>query len=65
MYLITDIVVLQNNFELTPEQVEASIVEVQSEGECVRACVLANPQNPLGQVMTPSFLRAILEICAR
>ncbi|XP_047497708.1 probable inactive 1-aminocyclopropane-1-carboxylate synthase-like protein 2 [Penaeus chinensis] len=54
-----------NNFELTPEQVEGSIVEAQSEGECVRACVLANPQNPLGQVMTPSFLRAILEICAR
>ncbi|XP_054018120.1 1-aminocyclopropane-1-carboxylate synthase-like protein 1 [Dryobates pubescens] len=52
-------------FQLTVDKLEAALQDAQAEGVCVRALILLNPQNPLGDIYSLSELRDYLEFAKR
>ncbi|XP_076064842.1 1-aminocyclopropane-1-carboxylate synthase-like protein 1 [Oratosquilla oratoria] len=55
----------EESFRLCKEAVEDKILETQSAGRRVRALILVNPNNPLGDVYSPGLLIDIMKICAK
>ncbi|XP_076064845.1 putative inactive 1-aminocyclopropane-1-carboxylate synthase-like protein 2 isoform X2 [Oratosquilla oratoria] len=53
------------SFQLCKEAVEDKIVEALSAKRRVRAFILVNPNNPLGDVYPPSLILDIMKICAK
>ncbi|XP_076064837.1 putative inactive 1-aminocyclopropane-1-carboxylate synthase-like protein 2 [Oratosquilla oratoria] len=52
-------------FQLRVEEVEAKVNEAKATGRRVRAFILVNPQNPLGEVYPPDLLLDLLNLCAK
>ncbi|XP_027754056.1 1-aminocyclopropane-1-carboxylate synthase-like protein 1 isoform X1 [Empidonax traillii] len=52
-------------FQLTVEKLEKALQDAQAEGVTVRALILLNPQNPLGDIYSLSELRDYLEFAKR
>ncbi|XP_042239117.1 1-aminocyclopropane-1-carboxylate synthase-like protein 1 [Homarus americanus] len=52
-------------FSLSAEALEDRILELQEGGRRVKAFILLNPQNPLGDIYPPSLLTQLLDVCAR
>ncbi|XP_076064836.1 1-aminocyclopropane-1-carboxylate synthase-like protein 1 [Oratosquilla oratoria] len=55
----------EESFRLYKETVEDKILETQSAGRRVRALILVNPNNPLGDIYPPGLLLDIMKICAK
>ncbi|KAG7167179.1 inactive 1-aminocyclopropane-1-carboxylate synthase-like protein 2-like [Homarus americanus] len=55
----------EDDFALNVKDLEKLIEKTESEGRCVRACVLLHPHNPLGHIYSTAQLRSIMEICAQ
>ena len=56
---------MEDTFRLHPEALERRITQLRAEGRRVRAFILVNPQNPLGEVYTDAILSQLMDICAR
>ncbi|KAL2547905.1 1-aminocyclopropane-1-carboxylate synthase 7 [Forsythia ovata] len=54
-----------NNFEITPEALEAAYNEAESMNIKVRGVLITNPSNPLGSTIKRSILEEILEFVTR
>ncbi|XP_050753493.1 1-aminocyclopropane-1-carboxylate synthase-like protein 1 isoform X2 [Gymnogyps californianus] len=52
-------------FQLTVEKLEKALQDARAEGVTVRALILLNPQNPLGDIYSLSELRDYLEFAKR
>ncbi|NWU91919.1 1A1L1 protein, partial [Upupa epops] len=52
-------------FQLTVEKLEKALQDARAEGIAVRALILLNPQNPLGDIYSVSELRDYLEFAKR
>ncbi|KAM9190586.1 1-aminocyclopropane-1-carboxylate synthase-like protein 1 isoform 1-T1 [Mergus octosetaceus] len=52
-------------FQLTVEKLEKALQDARAEGITVRALILLNPQNPLGDIYSLSELRDYLEFAKR
>ncbi|NXO00391.1 1A1L1 protein, partial [Rhinopomastus cyanomelas] len=52
-------------FQLTVEKLEKALQDARAEGVTVRALILLNPQNPLGDIYSLSELREYLEFAKR
>ncbi|XP_066557120.1 1-aminocyclopropane-1-carboxylate synthase-like protein 1 isoform X1 [Amia ocellicauda] len=52
-------------FHLTVEKLERALEEARQEGINVRAIILINPHNPLGDVYSPSEMQELLEFAKR
>ncbi|XP_075783639.1 1-aminocyclopropane-1-carboxylate synthase-like protein 1 isoform X2 [Pelodiscus sinensis] len=52
-------------FQLTVDKLERALQDAQSEGVGVKALILLNPQNPLGDIYSLSELREYLEFAKR
>lgn len=53
-----------NNFEITPESLEAAYEEAESKNLTVRGLLITNPSNPLGATIKRSNLEQILDFVA-
>ncbi|KAI3447093.1 hypothetical protein Pfo_003758 [Paulownia fortunei] len=54
-----------NNFEITPQALEAAYCEAESKNIRVRGVLITNPSNPLGATIKRSILEEILEFVTR
>ncbi|KAK4483653.1 hypothetical protein RD792_010854 [Penstemon davidsonii] len=54
-----------NNFEITPEALEAAYNEAESKNIKVKGLLITNPSNPLGATIKRSNLKKILEFVTR
>ncbi|XP_069037533.1 1-aminocyclopropane-1-carboxylate synthase-like protein 1 [Lepisosteus oculatus] len=52
-------------FQLTVEKLEKALEEARLEGINVRALILVNPHNPLGDIYSPSEMKEFLEFAKR
>ncbi|XP_053304516.1 1-aminocyclopropane-1-carboxylate synthase-like protein 1 isoform X2 [Spea bombifrons] len=52
-------------FQLTVQKLEATLQAAREEGSNVKALILINPQNPLGDVYSPSEMMEFLEFAKR
>ncbi|KAJ8452137.1 hypothetical protein Cgig2_016718 [Carnegiea gigantea] len=54
-----------NNFQVTPEALEAAYCEAQSTNTRVRGVLITNPSNPLGATIQRKVLEEILDFASR
>ncbi|XP_057537678.1 1-aminocyclopropane-1-carboxylate synthase 7 [Amaranthus tricolor] len=53
-----------NNFQVTPEALEAAYTKAQTMNMKVRAILITNPSNPLGATINPKVLSQILDFAS-
>ncbi|KAI3443669.1 hypothetical protein Pfo_000334 [Paulownia fortunei] len=54
-----------NNFEITPQALEAAYKEAESKNIKVRGVLITNPSNPLGATIKRTILEEVLEFATR
>ncbi|XP_030620942.1 1-aminocyclopropane-1-carboxylate synthase-like protein 1 isoform X2 [Chanos chanos] len=52
-------------FKLTVEKLETALMKARKEGVNVRALILINPHNPLGEIYTPQEMTSFLEFAKK
>uniref|UniRef100_A0A2P2I1Q6 1-aminocyclopropane-1-carboxylate synthase-like protein 1 n=1 Tax=Hirondellea gigas TaxID=1518452 RepID=A0A2P2I1Q6_9CRUS len=55
----------ERDFELRPKDLEKRIQELTAEGKRVKAFILLNPQNPLGDICSKEQIMGLLTVCAK
>lgn len=56
---------ISSTFTLRPELLEKRLTELAKQGKNVKAFILLNPQNPLGEIYSESVVMDLLRICAK
>ncbi|RDX96964.1 1-aminocyclopropane-1-carboxylate synthase 7, partial [Mucuna pruriens] len=54
-----------NNFQITPQALEAAYQEAEAKNTKVRAVLITNPSNPLGPTIQRSVLEELLHFVTR
>ena len=56
---------LGDDFQLSKELLERSIIEQKSQGKNVRGFIFCNPNNPLGVIYDKNLMLELMQVCAQ